>query len=514
MQKLILLSVILLIAGEVATQPFQNVRIGNLRDPNETSIAISRKDTTQMVAGSNIRNMYRSTDGGLTWVESTLQSTHGVYGDPCVVTDTAGDFYFFHLSKNDSIAIWPRWCDRIVCQKSNNTGVSWTNGTFVGVNQPRMQDKEWVAVDPRTNYIAVTWTEFDDYGSMNPSDSSRILFSISKDGAQTWAAPKLLSSMLGDCVDEDNTVEGAVPAFGLNGEIYVVWAFRDSLYFIKSNDTGNTWMNHEVAIASQPAGWDYAVNGISRCNGLPVTLVDHSTSVNAGTIYVNWTDKRNGANDADVFLMKSTDGGDTWSVPVRVNDDAPGKENFFSWIDIDQTNGNLHIVFYDRRNYNDIGTDVYLASSDDGGASFINRKVSATPFYPNPSTFFGDYNGISAHNGCIRPMWTRLDNTTLSVWTAIVSEEDVVTGTNKVIDEEEFLMANPNPTNSQVVLHHNAASAFSISVVDMSGRKIFEDNTLDETYFFKFDEHNFSKGVYIVNCSSNLSRNVFKIIYE
>ena len=78
---------------------------------------------------------------------------------------------------------------------------------------------------------------------------------------------------------------------------------------------------------------------------LPITKCDLSGGPNNGTIYVNWSDQRNGSNDTDVWLSKSTDGGDTWTSPVRVNDDPVQERSVFTWMDIDQTNGNLHLFF-------------------------------------------------------------------------------------------------------------------------------------------------------------------------
>ncbi len=69
--------------------------------------------------------------------------------------------------------------------------------------------------------VYVTWTEFASYGSSNPNDSSRIKFSRSTDKEITWSNAITISDRSGDCIDSDNTVEGAVPCVGPNGEIYV-----------------------------------------------------------------------------------------------------------------------------------------------------------------------------------------------------------------------------------------------------------------------------------------------------
>ncbi|MGB9664993.1 MAG: T9SS type A sorting domain-containing protein [Ignavibacteria bacterium] len=413
----------LLTANLIAQIPNIRVSQPSSTDPNETSIAINPLDSLNLVAGANIRYYYYSTNGGYTWTQGNLTSPLGVWGDPCVVFDLNGHCYFGHLSNPSSGGYW---IDRIVVQKSTNKGMSWSSGVGIGYNPPsRNQDKEWLAVDwtnsPHRNNIYMAWTEFDSYGSSNPQDSSRILFSRTTDGGATWSAPVRVSDKGGDCIDEDNTVEGAVPAVGPNGEIYLAWAGPLGLVFDKSTDGGLTWGVDKI-ITSIPGGWDFNVPGIYRCNGLPITACDISNSPYRGTIYVNWSDQRNGTNNTDIFLVKSTDGGNTWSQPKRVNQDNTQTHQFFTWMTIDPATGYLYFVYYDRRNYNDNQTDVYLARSTDGGETFTEFKISQSPFTPTSSIFFGDYTGITALNGKVYPIWTRLENNQRSVWVAIFQD--------------------------------------------------------------------------------------------
>ena len=95
-------------------QNFTNVEINTFGSPNETSIAISPLDTNVMVAATNLDFIYNSSDGGRTWQVQEVSSTYGVYGDPCMVADTAGNFCFFHLTKNPTIVVWPALSDRVV----------------------------------------------------------------------------------------------------------------------------------------------------------------------------------------------------------------------------------------------------------------------------------------------------------------------------------------------------------------------------------------------------------------
>lgn len=70
-----------------------------------------------------------------------------------------------------------------------------------------------------------------------------------------------------------------------------------------------------------------------------------------------------------------------------MNDDQPGKHQFFTWMTIDQSTGYLNFVFYDRRNHSNNATDVYMAVLYDGGETFTNFKVSESPFTPPGDSF-------------------------------------------------------------------------------------------------------------------------------
>jgi Neuraminidase (sialidase) len=411
----------------VQTETFLNVKIdegkkGDAYGPCEPSICVSPTNTKNVAAGAILDRNYWSEDGGKTWKSGHLKSTFGVFGDPVLIADRKGDFYYAHLS-DPSGKGWASETilDRIVIQKSTDGGKTYNNGSFTGAHHPKDQDKHWLVADPKSDAIYCSWTEFDKYNSHDlENDHSRILFSKSEDAGKTWAEPVILSQLEGDCEDDDLTTEGAVPAVGNNGEVYVAWAFNSKIYFDRSTDGGKTWLKEDIVAADQPGGWTFDIPGITRCNGMPVLVCDNSNGPNRGTLYLNWGDLKNGENDADIWLSKSTDNGNTWSKPKRVNDDKKGKQQFLTWLAIDQTNGNLYIMFYDRRNYEDERTDVYVATSTDGGKSFRNLKISETPFDPNKNTFFGDYNHISAHGGVVRPIWTRMVDAKLSIWTAIM----------------------------------------------------------------------------------------------
>ena len=77
------------------------------------------------------------------------------------------------------------------------------------------------------------------------------------DFGETWSAPLRLSQVAGDCIDDDNTVEGAVPAVGPNGEIYVSWAGPVGIVFDKSTDGGKTWVKEDWTSPTRSKNYEF-----------------------------------------------------------------------------------------------------------------------------------------------------------------------------------------------------------------------------------------------------------------
>ncbi len=134
--------------------------------------------------------------------------------------------------------------------------------------------------------------------------------------------------------------------------------------------------------------------------------VDISNGNYKGNIYIVWADHGvpgvDTGNDIDVYLIRSTDQGSTWSAPIKVNQDPSGrgKEHFFPWISCDPVTGNLCVIYYDDRNVSPVQCETWISYSYTGGDTWTDMKVSDVAFTPVPipglaTNYFGDYLGVS-----------------------------------------------------------------------------------------------------------------------
>jgi hypothetical protein len=397
----------------------------------ETAIAINPANPDHIVGSAvvtlgnpsdrRITNFtYVSLDAGRTWATVPMANPEGrVQGDDAIAIDHTGRIYrtylgFAHLRDPDGV--FPK--NGLFLSATNGIGLTWEEPVTLVDHLNSIvpfEDKPYPGVDlsadsPYRGNLYLTWTRFTRYGSASPADSSFIYLVMSRDGGMTFSRPTRLPADGGDAVDGDDTVEGAVPAAGPLGEVYTSWGGPRGIEFTRSLDGGRTW-EHARTVLEQPGGWDIGIDGLGRANGMPVTAVDISNGPNRGAVYINWADLRNNGGqdgDADVFISRSDDRGQTWSAPLRVNQDPVGndRDQFFTWLSVDPVDGSVNIVYYDRREGDGRGIHVYLARSEDGGVRFTEQRISSESFVPNPNLFFGDYNGVSAYGGRVACIWT------------------------------------------------------------------------------------------------------------
>lgn len=231
--------------------------------------------------------------------------------------------------------------------------------------------------------IHITWLQGGETGNLSLLGKNPIVAVRSTDGGKTWTQPVVISDSGRD------RVAVAAPAVDAKGRITVVYedfkgdrrdfenlegpVFDDpfALVMTRSIDGGQTW-SRGVEFESGVVPTRRFLVYLPPFPGLAVAP--------DGTIYAAWFDGRNG--DEDVFLKKSSDGGATWSAPIRVNDNPvkDGTSQYMPRVAVNES-GRVDVAFYDRRrDARNVMTDVELATSTDGAKTFTNRRVSSVSF--------------------------------------------------------------------------------------------------------------------------------------
>jgi hypothetical protein len=372
----------------------QNVKVNTKKNkPNEPSIAINPANPSEIVAAANIDEMYVSQDGGKTWVEFEAKSELGIYGDP-VLHYAGNQLLYTHLSKTSGKK-YGDWFDRIVVQKVTSLQ-PWEEKSYsVGFNNGKMQDKPWLSSDEHSMYkgnVYCTWSEFDKYDSKDEEDKSRIRFSKYNPALDEFSDAITISDTVGDCLDGDNTLEGAVSAVGKNGEIFVAWSAFGYLYFDKSLDGGETWGEDKI-ITEQVNGWDMKMPHIFRANGMP--FIHCNTKTN--TIYLTFADELEG--NGDIWLITSEDGGESWRDRTRLNLDSTSSHHYFPNMAIDQEKDEVYVVYLDQRHSpQNLFYDIYVSSySKQSGVKEYRITPKSIPM-SGTSFFWGDYLDVDIQN--------------------------------------------------------------------------------------------------------------------
>lgn len=498
------ISLALILLSILVHAQHQNVIIDNSSFwpvPTEPSITINPANTDEVLVGAMEDVYYKSDNGGFSWTKGYVQSSWGVEADPCVLVDNSGRFYYLHL---------PNVIERVVCHRRENLAAVWSMESSVAYNGTHEVDKEWATYDPINDRIYLSWTYFDEWGSSNPNDSSCIYLSWTEDGGQNWAAPSRISDQKGNAQGGPYSMHGSYPTTGPNGEVYVCWWGPEGLMFDRSTDMGITWLDEDVRVNNEHVEWTYSIPGVQLGVSFPVISCDRSGGPGNGNIYICWADKSNGWNDADVFLVKSSDGGLNWSDPIRVNDDPPDSHQFFPFISVDPVTGKVWIVFFDRRNYTDTNTDVYMAMSEDGGETFENFKISETPFIPYSTVFFGHYIALAAINDKIIPVWNRMDEGASTLMCAIV-DPDMVGLEDEMRQPDAELKSNPNPFKESLFISFKIrrSTQVSLQLFDLTGRLIHTP-----IYNQKYQPGKYVERINVIDLNLQAGTYVIKLITE
>src|SRR5262249_47818511 len=139
-----------------------------------------------------------------------------------------------------------------------------------------------------------------------------------------------------------------------------------------------------------------------------------------GDIYVVYDDQGNGSADkADILFTESSDGGNKWSKPIRVNDDATTNDQWQPALAVTPDGSHVGGFWYDRRPgpsahliHRVRGVGTVAGHTVSFGANFRITDVSFPPafaqdplFLPVAPGYMADYDMATADNSYFYTTW-------------------------------------------------------------------------------------------------------------
>ena len=344
---------------------------------NEPSIAVDPTNGNKITIGWRQFNSYTSnfrqggwgftTDGGLTWTFPGVLENNVFRSDPVLNSNETGTFFYLSLRETFYDDIW----------RSTNGGSSWTRSTFGDVSGG---DKEWFTIDTTNGtghgFQYQAW-------SISGNNWGGRQFSRSTDGGATWMNPIFLpSSPVWGTLDVDT-----------NGNLFIGGAanFTSPFWCLRSSNAQNPGVTptfDRVTQVSLGGSLDFGDPGGPNPGGLAGQLflaVDRSGGPTNNNIYMLASVQPTGfGTGTDVMFARSTDGGLTFSVPHRINDDPinHNKWHYFGTLGV-APNGRIDSVWLDTRNAaNNIDSQLFYSYSTDGGVSWSPNVAVSNSFNP------------------------------------------------------------------------------------------------------------------------------------
>ncbi|GAB4376098.1 MAG: hypothetical protein Kow0042_22090 [Calditrichia bacterium] len=413
---------------------------------NEPSIAIDPGNPNRMVIGwrqfDTINSNFRqagyafTTDGGQTWTFPGVIDPGVFRSDPVLDSDSAGTFYY-----NSLTVLGGNFACHVF--KSSDGGNTWDMGTFA-----RGGDKQWMVID-KTGGIS----EGHIYSYWTPN------YSVCYPGFFIRSANHGISYE--NCVIIPGSPFWGTLAVASDGKLFVGGATETAFLVARSSNARDS---------SQVVSWDLSTivdldgtiefaNGPNPGGLLGQTwiAVDPSSGPNQGNVYLLCSVKRASISDPlDIMFSRSSDEGQTWSPPVRINDD-PGT-NAWQWFGTMSVapNGRIDVVWLDTRdNPGTFLSSLYYSYSLDGGLTWApNERLSPAfdPYVGWPQqNKMGDYFHMISDDSSAHLAWAATFNGEQDVYYARITPSPVVgvRQENKTSLSEKFILYQnyPNPFN-------------------------------------------------------------------
>ncbi len=425
--------------------------------------------------GFKSEGIYVSTNSGANWFGSDtckgqILLNHG--GDPGIVVTANKRLVLTHIG-----SVFPG----VYSHFSDDLGVTWSNALTI-TNQ-QTDDKGTTLIDdnPNSPYFGRIYSAFVKLISPYP-----IYFSYSSNSAGNWSNPTIINNQPpARCTGPTMVIDSNGKIFAVWAGVTSLAPFiEDYIGFAVSSDGGNSWTVTNNIIDVNGINGTLTAKSNIRVNGLPRMAIDKSNGLRNGYLYIVTTEKNNlpAGSDPDVILRYSSNSGQTWSSGIRVNQDAlnNGKIQYFPAIDVD-VQGNLNIIYYDDRNTSSDSAEVYLSRSSDGGNTWTDQPISDHRFKPKPviggsSNYQGDYISLISSGQKLYACWMDDFSGIYQIWMKIINietdvDEDSQMGLTKGFNLNQNF---PNPFNpiTKISWQSQIDSWQTIKVYDVLGNEV------------------------------------------
>jgi hypothetical protein len=304
-----------------------------------------------------------SNDGGATWGKNFFitVSGGGFVGDPAAAIDADGRIY---------AGCQDYGLNQIRLSTSTDKGQTWSSPKSI----QGAPDKPQLGASPTMGGVAFTSWLGGDAGIRG-----------TKDGGMTWGPVHQLEFLN----------HGTTLSVGSSGAVHVAFSPNGGMIrYARSKDLGDTWDATKTIVTS--------TGNIHDCDGIRQHPVIGGDSDPTGKyVVVTWTGSMsNGSSSEDVYVTYSSDGGDAWTKPIKVNDNATPACAVQPWATVD-SRGRVHVAWTDTR---DGKNDTYYARSANPSEGF-EKNVKVNDASGNVAGFLGDYKGITIAGSDVVVVW-------------------------------------------------------------------------------------------------------------
>ena len=376
---------------------------------NADEIVVAYNDTRGSGSGASV-----STDGGLTFTRLTLANGQSPF------PNTGGPVVLYNGPTATWHTIWlDGGCGGLGGYKSTTPSdpKSWTHYCIHTGEDDR--ESGWTDMRPLSHFYGRMYVSWNDFGR-----GANIFVRYSTDNGNTWTDERQITNggpfirnvqITGDLARGDVYIAG-MDENGGNGCTSGCGTTRANKIY-RSTDGGNTWRNtytgpsfvgpcrgsvgYFCTMYSSPAYWRHMGSGEPAASG--------------GVVHYVYAARNTGTGDpGNVFYIRSTDSGVTFSDPFQLNSDTdPTKAQWEPSLSVSPA-GTLFAVWYDERDGGGASTCIagsnspcyrmYARRSNDNGLTWLpddafSDVVSPLPAQPDPgivSSYVSDYDYASA----------------------------------------------------------------------------------------------------------------------